>query len=519
MKTPCDEGVIRSGQSGKPCAPKSGPWILAATILASSMAFIDSTIVNVATPTLQSSFHTNVIDVQWVIESYGLFLAALILVGGALGDRLGRRLVFLSGVVIFAAASAACGLAPTIQLLVIARAVQGIGAALLVPGSLAIISAAFDEDSRGQAIGTWSGFTAITMAIGPVLGGWVIEHASWRWAFFINLPLAVAVVVLSLRYVPESRSSQTGPLDWIGACLATASLGAVVTGLLESSTLGWRHPAVIGSLLGGTILSLIFLWVEARAPAPMISLSLLKAGSFLGANLVTFFLYSAIGVFFYLFPMTQMQVHGYSATGAGAATLPVILLMFLLSRWSGNLVARYGGKLPLIVGPLLIAAGFISLAMFIHSGRYWTALFVPILVLGFGMALTVAPLTTVVMSSVTKNDSGAASGINNAVARVAGVLAIAVFGIVMVKTFAGGLDRELPRLHLKPETVQEIQSHRTELAGMELPRDLDSEDKAAVHDAVSNAFLSVSRLVLLSCGVLSIGSSFVALAFIPKKVT
>jgi MFS family permease len=357
------------------------------------------------------------------------------------------------------------------------------------------------------------------MAVGPVLGGWVIEHVSWRWAFFINLPLAVAVVLLSLRHVPESRSSQTGPLDWIGASLATASLGAVVTGLLGASKLGWWHPTVLGSLLGGVALSLIFLWIETHASAPMISLSLFRARSFLGSNLLTFLLYAAFGVFFYLFPMTLMQVHGYSATFAGAATLPVTLIIFLLSRWSGNLVARYGGKIPLLVGPVLIATAFVLLGTFIRNSHYWTAFFVPILVLGFGMALTVAPLTTVVMSSVTKDDSGAASGINNAVARVAGVLAIAVFGIVMVKAFAGSLDRELASLHLRPEIVQEIQVHRTELAGMELPQDLDVNDREVVRAAVSTAFLSVSRLVLLSCAILSVCSGLVALTVIPKKVT
>jgi MFS family permease len=251
MKAPCEELSIHSKRQSTPCAAHAGPWILAATILGSSMAFIDSTVVNVAAPKLQSAFHASVVDVQWVIESYGVFLSALILAGGAMGDRLGRRLVFLLGVGIFAAASAACGMAPSIHLLVLARSVQGVGAALLIPGSLAIISASFDEKTRGRAIGTWSAFTAITMALGPVLGGWLIEHASWRWAFFINLPLAAAVALISLRHVPESRSASAGRLDWLGAGLATASLGCGVTGLLESSILGWRNPLVIGGLLGG----------------------------------------------------------------------------------------------------------------------------------------------------------------------------------------------------------------------------------------------------------------------------
>ena len=517
MRAPCDEMSIRSEASGVPCAAKSGPWILAATILGSSMAFIDSTIVNVAAPKFQSAFRASVVDVQWVIESYGLFLASLILAGGALGDWLGRRRVFLLGVAIFAAASAACGLAPTVHVLVIARSLQGIGAALLVPGSLAIISASFDENSRGRAIGTWSGFTAITTALGPVLGGWLIEYASWRWAFFLNVPLAAAVIALSLGHVPESRSSRADHLDWIGALLATLSLGGVVTGLLESSKLGWRNSVVIGSLLGGLALLVLFLWAEIHRSSPMVSLSLFRSRSFLGANLLTLLLYAAIGIFFFLFPLTLMQVHRYSATAAGAASLPVILLMFLLSRWSGGLVTRYGGKIPLITGPLVAAAGFVLFAMFSSGGSYWKSFFPASVALGLGMAITVAPLTTVVMSSVNKDNSGAASGINNAVARLAGVLAIAIFGIVMVKTFAVQLDRNLATLSLAPGTVAEIRSKEIELAGMELPQNLDPNATAALRHAVSEAFLAGFRLVLLSCAGLSLGSAAVAWSLIPKR--
>src|SRR6202167_2507294 len=249
MKTPCDEGVVRSLDAEVPCAAQARRWILAATILGSSMAFIDGTVVNVALPALQVSLDASVVGVQWVVESFGLFLGALILVGGSLGDLLGRRLVFLIGVGIFAAASVACGLASSIQQLVIARSVQGVGAAFLVPGSLSLISASFDDKKRGQAIGTWSGFTAITTAMGPVLGGWLIEHASWRWVFFINVPLAAAVIAISLWQIPESRNATAGRVDWLGALVATAGLGGVVYGFIESSSLGWRHPLVFRSLL------------------------------------------------------------------------------------------------------------------------------------------------------------------------------------------------------------------------------------------------------------------------------
>src|SRR5271170_8054145 len=290
MRPPCDEGVVRSLHSEAPCAAQARRWILAATILGSSMAYIDGTVVNVALPALQASLHANVVGVQWVVESYGLFLGALILVGGSLGDLFGRRLMFLIGVGIFAAASVACGFASSIQQLVIARSIQGLGAAFLVPGSLSIISASFDEKTRGQAIGTWSGFTAITTAVGPVLGGWLIQHASWRWAFFINVPIAAAVIAISLRSIPESRNTAARHVDWLGALIATVGLGGAVYGLIESISLGWAHPLVLGSLIVGFACLIGFVFVEARVSSPMAPLALFESRSFSGANLFTLFL-------------------------------------------------------------------------------------------------------------------------------------------------------------------------------------------------------------------------------------
>ena len=276
MKPPCDEALIRAGVLGAPCAEKSRPWVLAATILGSSMAFIDSTVVNVALPALQSDLHATVVDVQWIIESYGLFLSALILVGGALGDSLGRRVMFLLGVAGFAFASAGCGFSSSIRGLVMWRSVQGCAAAFLVPGSLAIISSSFDEESRGRAIGTWSGFTTVTTALGPVLGGWLIEHASWHWVFFINVPLA-ALVVISLWHVPESRSSDRRSVDWVGAATATLSLASLVYGFVESGGSGWTHPRVIGSLIFGFGSLVLFVFVEESVRTPMVPLKLFKS--------------------------------------------------------------------------------------------------------------------------------------------------------------------------------------------------------------------------------------------------
>ena len=512
MKTPCDEAALASGDCSGSAKPESRVWVLAAAILGSSMAFIDSTVVNVALPALQTSFGASAVDVQWVVESYGLFLSALILVGGGLGDSLGRRKMFLGGVLVFAGASLGCGLSSSIHQLILWRSLQGIGAAFLVPSSLAVISAAFDEKSRGQAIGTWSGFTAITTAFGPVLGGWLVQHASWHWVFFINLPLAVAVCVIALVHVPESRNPHAGRVDWAGAAAATLGLGGVIFGLLESSSLGWSNPYVYGSLLSGAMALYCFVLIEKRSASPMVPPALFQVRSFRGANVLTLLLYAAVGIFFFLFPLNLIQVQGYSPTATGAAGLPFILLMFFLSRWSGGLVARYGAKAPLMVGPLIVAAGFLLFVIPSTEAGYWRHFFPAFLVLGFGMAVSVAPLTTVVMSSVEQDRAGTASGINNAVARVAGVLAIAVLGIVMTWAFNHRLQSSLAVLNLAPEVVHSMQSNSIKLAGTEIPSSLDPKTAAAVRTAIFQSFIFGFRIVMLICAALAMGSALQSVA-------
>jgi EmrB/QacA subfamily drug resistance transporter len=517
MKHPCSEVLVRTGAPSAASATTSGRWVLAATILGSSMAFIDGTIVNVALPALQSSLHATVVDVQWVIESYGLFLSALILVGGALGDSLGRRAMFLSGVVGFAFASIGCGLSSSIQSLLIWRSVQGIAAAFLVPGSLAIISSCFDEESRGKAIGTWAGFTTITTALGPVLGGWLIEHVSWHWIFFLNIPLAALVLIISFRHVPESRSSDPGSVDWLGASITILGLAALVYGFLESSILGWTHPRVIGTLIFGVGSLTLFIFVEKRVKTPMVPPKLFQSASFSGANLITLFLYAALGIFFFLFPMNLIQIQKYSATATGAAALPMILLMFLLSRWSGGLINRYGPKIPLIVGPLIAALAFLLFAVPDVRTAYWTAFFPAFVVLGLGMAISVAPLTTVVMNSVEQERAGTASGINNAVARVAGVLAVAVLGALMAAAFAYSLRRSLSSLNLSIGVVHQLESNVARLGSLDAPPGVDSQTALAIRSAISDAFIFGFRLIVLVCAVLAIASAGVAWRKIPAE--
>jgi len=417
------------------CPPEHRRRVLAATILGSSMGMIDGTVVNIALPVLQRTMGATLADVQWVVEAYTLFLAALMLTGGALGDRFGRRRVFTAGVIVFTAGSIACGMAPTMAILVAFRGVQGIGAALMVPGSLAIINASFPDDERGKAIGTWSAFTSITMVVGPLLGGSLIDHVSWRAIFFINVPFAAIVLFLAWRYVPESREGARRAPDLAGSILATAGLGALVYGLVASPTLGFADARIVVALSAGVTLLAIFVVVEWRSASPMMPLRLFRSPAFCGANLLTLFLYAALAGGLLVVPMNLMRVHGYTATAAGAATIPSVLVLFALSRWAGALADRIGPNRLLVVGPAIAAAGF---ALFIVPGvdaSYWSGFFPAVVVLGFGMALTVAPLTTTVMGSVPRKHSGIASGINNAVAETGGLLAVAVLGLAMSHAF------------------------------------------------------------------------------------
>ena len=508
---PCDKGVILSAPAAVPCSPAAAPWILAATILGSSLAFIDGSVVNLALPAFQAELNATVIDAQWVVEAYALFLAALILVGGSLGDLYGRRRIYSAGVALFAASSMWCGLAPNIGQLILARGLQGIGAALLVPGSLALISASFRQEERGRAIGTWSGFTSITAAVGPVLGGFLIEYGSWRWVFFINIPLALIVLLLTFWRVPESRNPHASHgLDWVGAGLATAGLGGLIYGLIESSQRGWNDTAVKTALAAAVLALIAFVIVEVRSQAPLLPLTLFRSRNFAGANLLTLFLYSALSGLLFFFPLNLIQVQNYSATAAGASMLPFILLMFLLSRWSGGLVDRYGAKRPLVFGPLVVAIGFLIFAVPTTGGNYWTTFFPAVIVLGLGMALSVAPLTTTVMNSVPEERAGTASGINNAVSRLAGVLSIAVLGVVMLGSFNKHLSSRLSVIQLEPRVRQEIDNQRIRLAAIDIPPQIDNRLREEIRRAIDDSFVAGFRLVVFVASGLAVLSAVTA---------
>jgi EmrB/QacA subfamily drug resistance transporter len=493
-------------------------WTLVSAILASSMTFIDGTVVNVALPALQAELHATMTDVQWVIEAYALFLGALILVGGSLGDQLGRKRVFLFGVGLFTVASIACGMAGSARVLVAGRALQGVGAAFLVPGSLALISAAFDEAERGRAIGTWSGFSAITTATGPVFGGWLIEHVSWRAAFFINVPFAAVVVALSLRFIDESRDpSRTSSIDWAGAALAVTGLGGLVFGLLEWPTLGASHPLVLAAIAVAAVSLILLAVVERRTPSPMLPVALFRSRPFTLANALTLVLYAALIVAMFLAPLNLIQIQHYSATAAGAALLPFPIIMFLLSRWSGGLVARVGSRLPLTIGPAIVSAGLALYARPGVGGSYWTTFFPAVVVLGFGMAITVAPLTTTVMGAVDRHHAGAASGVNNAVSRVAGLLSIAIFGAALTSTFEARARPAIDRLGLPSAAKAELDVELRKVGGADPARlsTLPASQRREVRAIVERSFVSAFRVVMIASAILALAAAGFGFAMAP----
>jgi len=499
------EGTVRSKRSRN--------WTLTAAILGSCMAFIDGTVVNIAIPVLQRSMGATVSDTQWIVDAYLLVLSSLMLAGGSLGDHLGRRKVFVIGIAIFAAASAVCGAAVNPQQLIAARALQGLGAALLVPGSLALITATFPANERGRAIGTWSSLTSLAVIAGPLFGGWLVQAVSWRAVFYINVPIAaLTLLIVWYSMSPDKTSKDAGRIDWGGTILVTTALAALTFGMIEAPSRGMRSSLVIGSLLLGTIAFIAFIALERRVENPIMPLMLFRSRAFSGANLLTLLLYGALSTVTFLMPFNLIQVQHYSPSQAGAAFLPFVATMSILSRWTGGLADRFGPRLPLIVGPLLAACGFLLMARPGIGGSYWTTFFPAVLVLGLGMATTVAPLTTTVMTSFgEEKHAGAASGINNTVARAAGLLSIALFGALSIMIFAPALDARLASEGAAPAVRQAMAAQRLRLAEAKPPKTVDAATRARVTAAVDQAFVRAFRISMLAAAVLAAASAAGAL--------
>ena len=426
-------GAVPSGAAADPLALSSGRgrWVIAATVLGSGMAFLDATVVGIALPSIGRDFHGGVGTLQWVVTGYGLTLSAFLLLGGALGDRYGRKRIFSLGIVWFTLASAVCGLAPGAGWLIAARLLQGVGGALLAPASLAIIQASFRAEDRARAIGAWSGLGGVAGAAGPLVGGYLIAVGSWRWVFFINLPVAAVVLVVTARHVPETRDpAGVGRVDGAGAALGVLFLAGLTYGLIEGPTKGWSSPVVVASLLAAALAAPAFLVVEHRRAHPMLPLDLFRSRQFSGANAVTFAVYGALGGALFLLPVELQLVAGYSPLASGLALLPVTLVMLVLSARSGQLSARIGPRLQMTVGPFIVAAGLALLTRATGTGSYWTQVFPAVLLFAFGLAVTVAPLTSTAMGAAPAEHSGIASAVNNVVARAAGLLAVAILPLL-----------------------------------------------------------------------------------------
>jgi EmrB/QacA subfamily drug resistance transporter len=485
--------------------------ILTATILGSSLVFIDSTVVNVITPRLQTEFAATAGQIQWIVEAYLLFLSALILLGGALGDRYGRKRVFEIGTVIFIFASLACGISHSLIQMAVARSIQGIGGALLTPGSLAILNGAFPKEERGRTIGTWSGFSAMTAALGPVLGGWLADHASWRWVFLINLPLGLLTLYFTRRFVPEQcgemrSQSRAVKLDIRGALTSVLALMGITFGLIESSQFGpsgMTSPRVIIPLCVGVLLFAFFFRTEAKRSNALLPLSIFHSRTFVAANLCTLFLYAALGSVFYFLPFNLIQIQGFTATETGAANLPFVIFLFLFSRASGGLYDRFGPRLPLTIGSIIVGVSFLLLGFLpgLHSS-YWTKFFPELFLFGVGMSLCVAPLTSTVLGSVPVEHSGLSSGFNNAVARLAGLIAIAVMTTFVLASFQNHLGRRMESVDISASQKRSINHHATQLAAIAAPPE--------AREQIKRSYLDSFRELMEVCCALSFGSAFVA---------
>lgn len=496
-------------------------WTLLSTILASSLVFIDSTALNVALPALQKDLGITGTELLWVINGYALFLSALLLVGGSLGDLYGRNKVFLIGLGIFSLSSLACGISQSPLQLIIARAFQGVGGALLTPGSLSILSSQFGSESRGKAIGLWSTFSALTGVFGPILGGWLAGMGLWRVIFFLNVPLSLVVFVTMIIKVPESKNPNAEKLDVLGAVLVTLGLAGITYGFIEAPKYGFGNLTIMTSLLIGGLGLNAFILVQRYSKHPMMPLKLFQSSTFTGGNLLTLFVYGALGGAMFFLPLNLIQIQGYSEIYAGLAMLPIIFSIAGISPLMGKYVDKRGVRIPLIVGPIVTSIGFFLFSTCgITSGpsAYWNTFFLSFLLLGVGMGITVAPLTTAVMGAVSEDNSGIASGINNTVARAAGVLAIALMGALVLFSFKASIEKGVDALDISNTMKNEIIIESSKLAGAEVPDGLSAGNMVIVDNLLKNSFISAFNKAVYVASILTFLGGLMAFIFIKGQV-
>lgn len=519
VQPPSDENILRTAPETPGCASHAKRWVLAATSLGSSLAFLQASVINVALPRIQETLAASAVEMQWLATTYTLMLAALTVVSGAAGDRYGPRRLFLLGTAGLGLASIACALAGSATALIAGRALQGVAGALLVPNSLALLSGSFPKAERGKVIGTWSAATALTGALGPILGGWLVDHASWPAAFLLAVPLALVTLAVTHWRVPAPPFRRTVPaVDWWGALLAAIALGAIVFAIIASGGRGAPGIEIAAAAVVAAAAVALLAWIEKRAPAPMLPLDLFRSRAFVGANLLTLLLYFAISAVFFLLPFNLIVVQGYSATQTGAAFLPFALLVGGLSRWVGGLGDRSGPRRLLLVGSAISAAGFLAMAAPGVGGDYATTFLAPILILGCGVALTTAPLTATVMASVAPSRAGVAAGVNNTTARLAAILAVAVIGVLALQLYQRGVARRLGGEGPNAAIERAIIGERRTFADTHLPDGLPPAQRRALELGLGEAFVESFRWVCLFCAGMALGGTGAAALLVGARV-
>ncbi len=494
-----------------------GKLILFATILASGMAFLDSTVVNIAIPQIQSSLHATLSDIEWVINAYALLLSALILISGSLGDKFGRKRIFTYGIILFSLSSFLCGISHSILQLIAFRSLQGIGAAMMIPGSLSIINTSFEEKVRGSVIGLWSGFAGGVAALGPFLGGYLVQTFGWPSIFFINLPLGLLALFITLRFVPETKNHEQHSIDYLGTISIFLGLLGITYALITGPTSGWQNATVLTSFIGGIVLLISFVIIELKVKYPLIPLEIFKSRIVTGANLATFFLYFALGGVIFFLVLNLQQVQHLPPLLAGIGLLPAILLITFLSGPAGSLADKIGPRIPMIVGPILVGIGMISFVFAGTHANYFVSFLPGLVLFGLGMSLVIAPLTKSALAVDTRF-SGSASGVNNAVARVAGLMAVALLGAVMLSLFGQRLQQTLATSSLTTQQKQQILVQKNQLGAVTIPASFPENAKEIAKKSVGNSFVYSFRWTIGVTACLAFLSTLISFIFIrPDK--